>query len=293
MDDEHPILGAILKTLMVLTILALAAGYLGWLHPLGDSLAVGRPYAAGALAVLAFLSVRVGLRLAAFGALILPLIVGLQVALVQFWPGPPGSVLLYQKNMLYRNDDLAGLEADIRAVAPVALTLQEVAAPNRALLQALSDILPHQLHCDGRRGGTAVATSLPPVKDGTLCLNGLAAMQVTWKDRQIWIVSVHLNWPWPYDQAQQVPDLRRGLERLEGPILMAGDFNMVRWGYSVAAMAASARGIAAGPSRGTFMGFAPWLTLPIDHAFAPNGGRIRLRGALGSDHLGFTAELEP
>lgn len=294
MEDEHPIWTALLKTLLMLAILALAGGYLGWLHPMGDALAVVRIYAAGAVAFLAVLSIRAGLKLAAFGAMLLALIVAIQVSLVQFWPGPPGRILIYQKNMLYRNDNLAGLEADIRDVAPLALTLQEVSEPNTAMLTALADILPHQVHCtEGRRGGTAIATSLPPVAGSEVCLPGMSALQVTWNERQIWLVSVHLQWPWPYDQADDVPDLRRALEKMEGPVLMAGDFNMVRWGHSVTALAHSARAVPAGPSRGTFLGFAPVVYLPIDHAFAPNGGRIRLRGALGSDHLGFTAELEP
>lgn len=293
-DDEHPIWTALLKTLLMLAILSLASGYLGWLHPIGDSLAIGRPYAAAAVAFLALLSIRAGLLMAAFGSLLLALIVGIQVALAFYWPGPPGSIALYQKNMLYKNDDLAGLEADIRQVAPLALTLQEVSDQNTALLTALADVLPHQLHCTlGRRGGTAVATSLPPVPGTEVCLPGMAALQVTWRDRQIWLVSIHLNWPWPYDQAEQVAELRAALEKLDGPVLMAGDFNMVRWAHSVTAMARSARTLAAGPSRGTYIGLGPALTLPIDHAFAPNGGRIRMRAALGSDHLGFLAELEP
>ena len=274
--------------------MALAGGYLGWLHPLGDSLAVGRPYAAVAVGFVALLSIRAGLKLAAFGSMLLALIVCIQVALVQFWPGPPGRIMIYQKNMLYRNDNLAGLEADIRDAAPLALTLQEVSDPNTALLAALSDVLPHRVHCKlGRRGGTAIATSLTPVTGSEVCIAGLSALQVNWNERQIWLVSIHLNWPWPYDQAAQVIEVRQALEKLEGPVLMAGDFNMVRWGHSMTALMRSARVTAAGPSRGTFLGFAPVLSLPIDHAFAPNGGRVRLRGALGSDHLGFTAELEP
>jgi endonuclease/exonuclease/phosphatase (EEP) superfamily protein YafD len=297
-DDEHPIWTALLKTLLVLAILALASGYLGWLHPIGDSLSVGRAYAAGAVAFLALLSIRSGLMMAAFGSLLLALIVGIQVALSFYWPGPPGSILLYQKNMKFRNSDLAGLEADIRAVAPMALTLQEVSEANLTLLEALQDTLPHQHVCPfAAVGGTAVASRLVPVPGGKVCDRGLAAMQVVWPgsrgDVPVWIVSIHLHWPWPYGQAEQVTELRRALAKLDGPVLMAGDFNMVRWAHSVTAMAQSARAMPAGPSRGTFLGFGPALALPIDHAFAPNGGRIRLRGAHGSDHLGFTAELEP
>jgi endonuclease/exonuclease/phosphatase (EEP) superfamily protein YafD len=294
MDDEHPIWTAVLKTALVLAILGLAAGYLGWLHPLGDLLAVGRAHAAATVAILALLSIRVGLRLAPFGALMLALIVGVQVALAHLWPGPPGTFKLYQKNMLYRNAELSALEADIRAAAPLAVTLQEVSPQNVAMLDALADVYPHRLHCTtGRRGGTAVITSLTPVPGSETCADGLAALQVEWRESRVWLVSIHLEWPWPHDQAAQARALRPVLARLEGPVLIGGDFNMVRWGASVEGLAQSARAVAAGPSKGTFLGFSTWFALPIDHAFAPNGGRVRYRAALGSDHLGLLAELEP
>jgi hypothetical protein len=56
-------------------------------------------------------------------------------------------------------------------------------------------------------------------------------------------------------------------------------------------IAAALRVVPAGPSNGTFMGFAPVLHLPIDHAFSPAGGRLDLRPALGSDHYGLLARL--
>lgn len=293
-DDEHPIWNAVLRAGLVLSILALMGGYLGALHPVGDSLAVGRGYAAAAVSILALLAIRAGQRLAAFGALLLALLVGIQVALTHVWPGPPGQFLLYQKNLRFDNRDLAGVEADIRAVAPLAVTLQEVSDPNRALMAALADVFPHQHLCATRGvGGPAVLTSLTPVPGSETCARGLAALQVEWKDRKVWLVSVHLHWPWPYGQADHVAELLPVLRGLEGPVLLAGDFNMVRWGASVTALARAARAIPAGPSRGTFLGFDPVLRLPIDHAFAPAGGRIILRPALGADHLGLVAQLEP
>jgi endonuclease/exonuclease/phosphatase (EEP) superfamily protein YafD len=293
MDDEHPIRNALIKAGLVLSLLALVTGFLGWLHPMGDLLAVGRAYAAAATALFAVFAIMSGQRLAAFGSLLLALIVGVQIALVYLWPGPLGPFVLYQKNLLYRNADLAGVEADIRTVAPLAVTLQEVSDQNLSLLAALKDQFPYQLHCPWRAvGGTAVATSLTPIPGGEICAPGLAALQVEWNDRQVWIVSIHLHWPWPHKQADHVRDLLPVLKGLEGPVAMAGDFNMVRWGTSVDALAHSARVNAAGPSRGTYLGFAPLLWLPIDHAFAPHGGRLEYRDALGSDHRGVVAHLE-
>jgi endonuclease/exonuclease/phosphatase (EEP) superfamily protein YafD len=299
-DDGEPsrLWPALVGGLLVLSIALVMLGFLGWLHPVADSIAVGRGFAVGAVLLLSIPAVLLGMRVPAFWAILFALLAGTPVVLAQLWPGPTGQLTLYQKNLKYRNTDLAGLEADIRAVAPMALTLQEVSVPNMALLDSLKDLLPHQQVCgEVGAGGPAVATSLPPVEGARLCAPGLAAMQVIWKDSQgeapVWLVSLHLHWPWPYAQADHAEALASVLAGLEGSVLMAGDFNMVRWGDSVQTLARAARTQPAGPSRGTFLGFEPAIRLAIDHAFGPVGGRLELRPALGSDHLGLLAYLEP
>jgi endonuclease/exonuclease/phosphatase (EEP) superfamily protein YafD len=211
-------------------------------------------------------------------------------------PGPSGGLSLYQKNLRYDNAELAVLADDIRLSGASVLTLQEVSSANAALLAALADSFPHQHVCPfGPAGGVAVLSSLPPVPDAVVCAPGLAAMQVMVSDSQgeapVWVVSVHLYWPWPYEQADQVAALVPVLAGLDGSVVMGGDFNMVRWAHSVRQLAAAARVTPAGPSNGTFLGFAPVLALPIDHAFSPAGGRLELRALLGSDHLGLLARL--
>ena len=282
-----------LAVLIGLCVLALALGYTGGVLAAGDSLAIGRGPAAVVLAVLAGLGLLVGLmRWIALGALVVAVATGGPVAMAYVWQGPPGTFTLYQKNMYYLNADFSGLEADIRAAAPLALTLQEVSPPNLALLDALQDILPHRLHCPDQGRGATVATALTPVPGGEVCAPGLAALQVEREGTTLWIVSVHLYWPWPYRQADHTAALLPILEGLEGPVVMAGDFNMVRWGASVQSLAAAARVRPVGATAGTYLGFAPWLRLPIDHAFAPGGGRVAYREGFGSDHLGLLAELE-
>jgi endonuclease/exonuclease/phosphatase (EEP) superfamily protein YafD len=293
MDDDNPIFRFVAGAALTLAILALFGGYLGWLHPLGDSLAVGRPFAVVAVLLLAVVANMAGLQMASFGAMLLAMITGLQVFMAFNWPGPPGRLSLYQKNLRFDNAALADLEADIRAVNPMMLTLQEVSEPNLTLLAALKGTLPHQLVCPGGAvGGTAVATWLTPVEEATVCAPGLAAMKVRRNDAEFWIVSVHLHWPWPFQQADQTRELLPVLARLDGSVIMAGDFNMVRWAHSVIRLAAAARVEPAGPTMGTYFGLAPWLHLPIDHVFSPSGGRVAPRSLLGSDHLGLVAGLE-
>lgn len=299
-EDDEPsrLWPGLVATGLVIAIVLVVLGFLGRVHPLGDSIAVGRIFAVSAVMVLGIIASLIGMRRVAWWSILFAMTAGAPVILAQILPGPLGQVAVYQKNMKYRNSDLAGLEADIRAADPQALTLQEVSQQNLALLEALADLLPHQHVCPSAGvGGPAVASRMAPVPGATVCAPGMAAMQVVWPGPQgdvpVWIVSVHLHWPWPYSQAEHAAELRPILSGLDGAVLMAGDFNMVPWGASVQGLAAAARTVRAGPSLGTFLGFDPVMRLPIDHAFAPSGGQITLRGAHGSDHLGLLAWLEP
>jgi endonuclease/exonuclease/phosphatase (EEP) superfamily protein YafD len=297
MEDESGNWQLAIGVALGIAVTVLAGGYLGWLHPLGDSLAVGRGIAAAAIMVIAVFASFAGLRMAAFVSMLLALLTGGQVLLAYSWPGLPGAYTLYQKNMLFRNADLPGLEADIRATSPQIVTLQEVSEPNLAMLSALRDVYPHQQVCPGTRvGGTAVLTNLTMVPDTGFCGPGMAAMQVVageeGKDR-FWIVSVHLRWPWPYTQADQVDLLVPILDQLQGSAILAGDFNMVRWGHSVTRLAEILELRPAGPTFGSYVGWGRMLPLPIDHVFATRAGRVTPRAALGSDHLGLLAEVGP
>lgn len=297
MEDKGRIWQQLIGGALGLAILALAGGYLGWLHPMGDSLSVGRAGATAAVLVLAVFASFTGLRMAAFVSMLLALLTGGQMLLAYSWPGLPGRYVVYQKNVLFRNADLPALADDIRAANPAIVTLQEVLPENRPWMDGLMDALPHQLLCPGRAvGGPAILTRLTPVEGTSFCGPGLAAMQVVAgppdnQDR-FWIVSVHLHWPWPYQQAQHVDLLLPILDKLEGPAIMAGDFNMVRWANSVKELSDILGVRAAGPTMGSYVGLSRLFPLPIDHVFSTRGGRVSARPALGSDHLGLLAEVE-
>lgn len=295
MDDENGNWQLVIGVALGIAVTALAGGYLGWLHPFGDSLAVGRGVAAAAVMVIAVFASFAGLRMAAFVSMLLALLTGGQVLLAYSWPGLPGSYSVYQKNMLFRNADLAALEADMRAANAQIVTLQEVSEPNLALLAALRDLYPYQQTCPGPRvGGTAILTRLTPVPGTAFCGPGLAALQVVAGNEgqgRVWLVSVHLPWPWPYPQAERIERLLPILDRLQGPAILAGDFNMVRWANSVQRLSGILGTRPAGPTFGSYVGWSSRIGLPIDHVFAPRGGRVSPRGAFGSDHLGLLAEV--
>ena len=296
MDDEGRNWQQLIGISLGLAVLGLAGGYLGWLHPLGDSLSVGRGAAAAAVLVLAVFASFAGLRMAAFVSMLLAMLTGGQVLLAYSWPGLPGTYSVYQKNMLFRNAELPVLAADIRAANPVIVTLQEVLPENRVWMEGLKDAWPHQILCPGGVvGGQAILTRLDPVPGTEFCGPGLAAMQVVGgtadNPEPFWVVSVHLRWPWPYGQADHVRLLLPILDKLQGPAIMAGDFNMVRWANSVTQMADILGVRPAGPTTGSYIGLSSVLPLPIDHVFSTLGGRVNLRPAAGSDHLGLLAEV--
>jgi endonuclease/exonuclease/phosphatase (EEP) superfamily protein YafD len=296
MEDESRIWPQVIGVALGLAVLSLAGGYLGWLHPLGDSLAVGRGIASVAVLVLAVFASFAGLRMAAFVSMLLGLLTGGQVMLAYSWPGLSGNYSVYQKNLLYRNADLPALAEDIRAADPMLVTLQEVLPENRAWMETLKDALPSQHWCPGKVvGGPAILSKLPAVPGTAFCAPGLAAMQVvggTEDDpKPIWVVSIHLHWPWPYQQADHVELLLPILDKLHGPAILAGDFNMVRWANSVRALSDILQVKPAGPTEGSYIGWSRFTPLPIDHVFATGGGRVTTRPALGSDHLGLFARV--
>ncbi|MCB6177433.1 endonuclease/exonuclease/phosphatase family protein [Rhodobacter sp. Har01] len=278
--------------IVVLAAVPVLAGYLGTLHPAGDSFAVFRPQGAVVLTFAAALALALRARAAGLAGLALAAFAGGPLIGASLAEGSAGALRVYQKNMLFRNDDLAGLEADVRAAAPDVLTLQEVSSANELLLAALSDVLPHQDTCPfSAVGGTAIATRLAPIPGRTVCAEGLAAMQVQGPEGPLWLVSIHLHWPWPHRQPAQVDALVPVLEGLDGPVVMAGDFNMVRWSVSLGRMMAASRVVPAGRVLNTYVGLARWAELPIDHVFSPGGGQVEPRETLGSDHRGLLAEV--
>lgn len=159
------------------------------------------------------------------------------------------------------------------------------------MLENLADILPHARVCEPTRvGSVALATRWPPVDGSEICVEGLAAVQVDTPEGRMWIVSLHLAWPWPFDQSEHVRQRLDVLERLEGPVVLGGDFNMVPWSHAMRRIASAIGAERAGKVRPSFP-LNPVLVLPIDHVLIPAGkrGATGLRPLLGSDHHGLVA----
>lgn len=277
--------------------------YLGALHPAADSLSVLRfevSLLALALSVvlLAMRALRALWR-AALGVLAALVIAGpiiLDMRIPVAGEGTADAISLYQKNVWYKNPSPEVLAADLRRVGADIVTLQEVTEPLARVIDTLAGDYPYRRRCGG---GVYILTRLPLAEGGARCpqdgQTNVIALQVETGAGPLWVVALHLRWPWPFDQAAQVDRILPFLAELDGPVVVAGDFNMVPWGHSVRQISAAARAERIGRLERTFEFGTPLVRLRIDHVLAPRGwrGHTVLRPLAGSDHFGVVSRFGP
>ncbi|MDG1737087.1 MAG: endonuclease/exonuclease/phosphatase family protein [Paracoccaceae bacterium] len=273
----------------VLTFVVLFLAVFSYLHPIGESFSVIQFPLAG-----------FGLLLSAFRhnwVVRLPLLVVSILALGQVGQAYrnlniAGDVTVYQKNLLHLNDSTPRVLRDIKQVSPDVLTVQELT--NKAQLEwqnALTGYATLQF-CPNKWGyGAAVISKWQTISGSGFCqFNGrLAGIKVQSASGPLWLVSLHLHWPWPYEQAWQVPEIVETLKRLDGPIVVGGDFNNLPWSGAVNDISEAARGRRAGGVEATFV--YSGIPLAIDNVIAPSGGVVETRPKFSSDHLGLVAKV--
>ncbi|MBX2804177.1 MAG: endonuclease/exonuclease/phosphatase family protein [Myxococcales bacterium] len=283
----------VVVSVLVATTTALAGGLLGGWHPIGDSLAVFRvelaTVAAVAFAGLRWLSPAQSARLAAAGGWVGCAALGLST-LPWSWPSASGDtdgLVLYQKNLSFRMRSASAVLRDIAAVEPDFITLQEVRGDNRAVLQRSG--LPHLHICPfAGVGSVAIASAWPVVPGTRSCAPGMARMQVRTPSGDLWLASVHLHWPWPHRQSEQLEQLARSLQETTGDWLVGGDFNMVPWSHTLRTLTSLTHTRVASGHRRTFPLLGPYR-IPIDHVLVPSSAQVdshTSRPLAGSDHHG-------
>ena len=279
-----------------LAAFGIGLGYAGALHPVGDSVAAFRWELALILLALSGLLAKLGARRGAA----LGICVALVAALPILWQMRPqaggGPISLYQKNVWIGNPDWEALLADIRDADPDLIAVEEVHRRHDPLIAALLATHPHRVAC---RGGVQILSRLPMIEGSARCapesVLPAAIMQVEAPGGPLWVVSIHLHWPWPYAQADHAAAIADVLAGLDAPVVMAGDFNMPPWGHSVRRLARAADARRLGPLRPThaLRGFPARLVL--DHVYVPEGwaGSVPRRPLIGSDHYGQFARFGP
>jgi endonuclease/exonuclease/phosphatase (EEP) superfamily protein YafD len=205
---------------------------------------------------------------------------------------------VYFANLHFRNNDIEVITASIREADPDIVVLIEAGDTAGANLDTLLPGLPYRVTTARTTGGSGPARSLIasrwPVKDlapDIQRLHGVAALVET-PDGPVSVAGVHLTRPWPYQfqwgqiiQAQELIDWRR---TVDGPVIVAGDFNSVSSARIGRMIRADTDLIAAPGWPGTWHSAMPaWTAITIDHIYrSPDLALMerRLGRPNGSDH---------
>ncbi|WP_172982610.1 endonuclease/exonuclease/phosphatase family protein [Phyllobacterium sp. SYP-B3895] len=288
----------------------LVLGFFGSAHPLFDAFAHFRMHLAVLMAISAIPALILGLwreglmsivfALTALGTVLIP--TPAPSAEGGSEPASNGDLpefKLMQLNLRYDNRDQSEVIRTIAREAPDVITLQEVSDDWRSRLKAVEGRYPHKIVCPStkRVGGVAILSRRPFALGTTpQCVgNSLMALaRIDFGGRSALIASVHLGWPWPFEQAENVEEMQPYLVRLGGPIILAGDFNAAPWSQTIRNLVDASNTHPVDGLRpswlinGTFAHAARWIGLPIDHVLVSE--RIAAKSVdslqpVGSDHL--------
>lgn len=214
--------------------------------------------------------------------------------------GKSGHVKLIQFNTLFKNDSVDTSAQWLLAQSPDFVVMQEVSSRTITIYDQLARDLPFGVVCKfATVGGVAVRSRHPITAQFCKEKQGFVWAQVNVDGKSVTLASLHLHWPYPYGQWQQLQTLDADFRAMPRPVVLAGDFNAAPWSEAVARVA-GATGTTPVPGlrltlRMAAGGVGPMPFLPIDHVLLPanvDTGMISVGPPIGSDHLpvvaGFT-----
>ncbi len=309
MTSKRP---SLLSWLLFLSALALSAplilGFFGAVHPAFDSFGHFRMHLAVVMAMTAVPLLFTALRREGLMAIVFAVGAlassahamgfGLPVTTSKAAAGETATFKLLQFNMLFKNKRPEELVRLIAREHPDIITLQEVSRPFVPWLERLTGTYPYQKVCppDGRIGGVAILSRRPWAQgSGQGCFEkGFAAVaQIDFGGRAVDVASLHLFWPWPHRQPEQVERLKGMMRALGDTAIVAGDFNAAPWSntLNMLSLEAGATVHSPGPSWLTPAlpaWLRPYVGLPIDHVLSKGLAHVerpQVAGDAGSDHL--------
>lgn len=286
-------------------VLFLALGLMAPLHPAFDAFAQFCLHGTAGLAVMTLAAAG---TLPRFWSMAGGLVVTL--ALVMTWPQLPlpglgtgdeatgaVKVSIIQLNLRFDNEEIEAARELVRRENPDFWLFQETTDHSGVVLDDLKDTHPVQVRCPGGRVGATTIAARHPLAEGaeTLCsaYPGLAAARFAVDGGDVTIASLHLHWPWPFNQYGHIERLTADLQRLEGPVIVAGDFNSAPWTQSVKTVA---RHSGTRVADGLVLTWVPfqvpdawtgWVGLPLDNLLHDPAITLAQREILsdaGSDH---------
>jgi endonuclease/exonuclease/phosphatase (EEP) superfamily protein YafD len=302
--------------MMILSV-PLVAGFFGAWHPALDSFAHFRVHLAVAMMLAALPLLLTSLRwqgvaALAFGAAALSTtssslpLPGLGPVHAAFQPRAEGRPIykMLQMNLRFKNTEPEKVLSLVGRWQPDVITLQEVSAMWEGKLKPLFARYPYRMMCPYPNGIFGVAIlSRRPFAEGSApqCFGegALAVASVDFGSRASDVVSIHLGWPWPFEQSRQIDELGGNLAALGQNAILGGDFNATPWSAAVARVARLG-GLTPMPAAGrtwlTFMlpDFMRFAGLTIDHVLAKGDvlvHAVTMGEDAGSDHRPLLVEF--
>ncbi len=157
-----------------------------------------------------------------------------------------GTVTMMTHNLFGMNYEMEKVVAAIRAEDPDIIVLQEYFGEQATDLHPLllADY-PFFVRCrGGKRANLGLYSRLPltQVEDGACPNNAygttrtahiLAEFQ-TEDGKPFSVITTHMDWPLPVArQREQLSALSAVVDKIEGPMILAGDFNSTPWSYAL------------------------------------------------------------
>ena len=232
-------------------------------------------------------------------------------AALQTRPAAParGTITMMTHNLFGMNYQMAQVTAAIQAEDPDIIVLQEYFGEQATDLHPrLLAEYPFFARCrGGKRANLGLYSRLPfeQVQDGACPSNAyvtdrtghiLARFQAD-GDKPFSVLTTHMDWPIPVDrQREQLAALSAVVDEIEGPLILAGDFNSTPWSYALRAFVAGnglvreTMNLLTFPMSWHYLG--AWRDtvpfLPLDHVMTRGGvvvHQIGLGRPTASDHL--------
>ncbi len=214
------------------------------------------------------------------------------------WPADGPGFTLYSANLFVQNADLPAIGTSIRQANADVVVLMEVGDAARPGLDTVLAAYPHRIVTPRRAGGAGpsvfVIASRWPLTERRIELMYMFAIagEVQTPAGPVTVAGVHLTRPWPYQeqwgQILQTQDLIDWLATVDGPVVVAGDFNSVS-SARIGRMLRRETGLVAAPGwPGTWPSALPaWAGITIDQVYrSPELAVVerRLGRPNGSDH---------
>lgn len=218
-------------------------------------------------------------------------------------------IVLLSANVEWRNTSSERLLEMIRAESPDAVLVVEYTESWRERLEPLFASYPHRVlrpsapRSDDEGFGIALLSRLPLRDARVIRLESTAAIDATLvaAGGELRLIGVHLRPPtsarWAAERNRQLDALARLVDETDGPLAVAGDFNLSPYSpyFSELLRAARLRDSRAGSGPDfTWPSFLPVLGIPIDHVLVTpevRGAAYRRLGPFGSDHYPIVVEL--